>query len=154
MVNVCYIYPDNRLIENKTKHPLFRRRPVKKTFLTFLLTAPMFLCGCSLTGKIGGWDIWSATATSVVIVNNTADLSFAVFVNGRPQNKYLVGPGEHFPVALRNFGDQRKEFSVLVKAYTAEGKVYGVTTASFSLGQYEARAKTWEIKTRDLEKRE
>ena len=122
--------------------------------LILLLLIPCSLCGCAVTGKIAGWSIWSATATSVVIVNNTADSHFVVLVNGRIQNKYLVGPGEHFPVGLRNFSDQRKEFSVLVKAYDAEGgNMRGVASSSFSLGKYEADAETWVINTRDLQAR-
>lgn len=127
---------------------------MKRFFVVLLLLlVPYILCGCAVTGKIGGWSIWSATATSVVIVNNTADSYLAVLVNGKPQTDRLVEPGEHFSLPLRNFSSKRKEFTVTVMAYDERGRMRGVARDSFSLGRYEADAETWVINTQDLQAR-
>lgn len=124
------------------------------------MLVPNILCGCSLTGKIGGWAIWSSTATTTTIVNNTADARFVVILNGKIINeknengdRVYVMPGEDFSFNTRNFSDNRKEYSVVVKAYDADNKMLGVTEMSFSVAQYQAACETWVINTRDLQAR-
>ncbi len=127
---------------------------MRKIFLVLLMIVPMFLCGCQATlGNIGGWAIWSATASNWTIVNNTTDARFLVLLNGRVKNQYYVQPGDSFSFEVRNFSDISKEYTLVVKAEDCNGNTIGVTTRSFSLGRYEARAESWVINTSDLQMR-
>ncbi|MEK7640875.1 MAG: hypothetical protein AAB389_02665 [Patescibacteria group bacterium] len=110
-----------------------------------LLLVPYFLCGCAITGKIGGWPIFSATATTTTIVNNTTDARFVVLLNGKIINEFYVLPGQDFSFSSRNFSDNEKEYCVVVKAYDADDRMLGVTEMSYTVRQYEAGCKTWVI---------
>lgn len=127
---------------------------MKRLALVLFMVVPMFLSGCQATlGNIGGWAIWSATASNWTIVNNTSNTRFLILLNGRVKNQYYVQPGDSFSFEVRNFSDQSKEYTVVVRAEDCDGNTIGVTTKSFSLGRYEARAESWVINTSDLRMR-
>ncbi len=126
---------------------------MKRFLIVLVMLVPTFLCGCQATlGHIGGWAIWSATATNVTIVNNTKDTQFLVLLNGRIKNQFYIQPGQDFSFEVRNFSDQSKEYCVVVKAYASgsQENVVGVLTKSFSIGGYQANCETWVINTSDL----
>lgn len=126
---------------------------MRKAFLTLIALVP-FLCGCQATlGNFGGWAIWSATASSWTIVNNTSDCRFLVLLNGRVKNQYYVQPGSSFSLEIRNFSDISKEYTIIVQAEDCNGNMVGVATRSFSLGRYQASAESWVINTSDLQMR-
>ncbi|MDO8467004.1 MAG: hypothetical protein Q7S83_02575 [bacterium] len=132
-----------------------------KILSVLLMIVPYFLCGCgTITGKIGGWSIFSATATNWTVVNNTADARFVILLNGKIINRkneagdyVYVLPGQDFSFSARNFSDNRKEYCAVVKAYDVDDKMIGVTESSFSLEKYQADCETWVINTRDLQAR-
>lgn len=129
---------------------------MKRFFVVLLLLlVPSILCGCgTITGKIGGWSIWSAASSAVVITNNTENLRFAITKNGTPENEFMVMPGEDFTVPMLNFATKEKKFLVKVKAYDARGRMYGVAKREYSIRKYESEVDGWEINTRNLQERE
>ncbi len=128
---------------------------MRKALMVLLMIVPTFLlCGCQATiGNIGGWAIWSATASNWTIVNNTENARFLVLLNGRIKNQYYVQPGDSFCFEVRNFSDISKQYTIVVRAEDLNGNTIGVTTRSFSLGRYEASAESWVINTSDLRMR-